>query len=49
MFNFNPQEKKDNKNNNNINDMLSFLGGSSLGGTQKRNSHFLKMIFLKKI
>ena len=50
MFNFNPQKNKDNKknNNNNINDMLSFLGGSSLGGTQKKKFTFFEDDFSKK-
>ena len=53
MFNFNPQGNKDNdKNNNqnnNINDMLSFLGGSSLGGgTQKKKFGFFEDDFSKK-
>ena len=53
MFNFNPQGNKDNdKNNNqnnNINDMLSFLGGSSLGGgAQKKKFGFFEDDFSKK-
>ena len=50
MFDFNPQgNNKNNKNNNNnINDMLSFLGGSSLGGGQKKKFTFFEDDFLKK-
>ena len=42
MFDFNSKGNKTsgNNNNNNINDMLSFLGGSSLGGTQKKKFTF---------
>ena len=50
MFDFNPQgNNKNNKNNNNnINDMLSFLGGSSLGGGQKKKFTFFEDDFSKK-
>ena len=50
MFDFNPEgNNKNNKNNNNnINDMLSFLGGSSLGGGQKKKFTFFEDDFSKK-
>ena len=50
MFDFNPQgNNKNNKNSNsNINDMLSFLGGSSLGGGQKKKFTFFEDDFSKK-
>ena len=40
MFNFNSKGNKNSGDNNNINDMLSFLGGSSLGGGQKKKFTF---------
>ena len=40
MFDFNPKGNKKGGDNNNINDMLSFLGGSSLGGAQKKKFTF---------
>ena len=52
MFDFNPQgnnkNDKNKNNNNNINDMLSFLGGSSLGGAQKKKLTFFEDDFSKK-
>ena len=52
MFDFNPQgnnkNDKNKNNNNNINDMLSFLGGSSLGGAQKKKFTFFEDDFSKK-
>ena len=50
MFNFNPQgnNNNDKNKNNNINDMLSFLGGSSLGGAQKKKFTFFEDDFSKK-
>ena len=40
MFDFNSKGNKKGGDNNNINDMLSFLGGSSLGGAQKKKFTF---------
>ena len=50
MFDFNPtgNNKNNKNNNNNINDMLSFLGGSSLGGGQKKKFTFFEDDFSKK-
>ena len=50
MFDFNPtgNNKNNKNNNNNINDMLSFLGGSSLGGEQKKKFTFFEDDFSKK-
>ena len=45
MFNSNP---KGTNNNNNINDMLSFLGGSSLGGAPKKFGFSLDALSEKK-
>ena len=50
MFDFNHtgNNKNNKNNNNNINDMLSFLGGSSLGGGQKKKFTFFEDDFSKK-